>query len=196
MNIDRFSIQILLPDDVDRSLRRWTEETPGASWPSWGGHVTLLPRFRALISAEELGERVVAACARFSPMDLRLTEIVEMKDWTRSGYSGVFLVPSAEPGSGMKRLKALQAELDGALAPVREDLAPEVTRHDFLPHVTLALAVSEAEATKMVSRARAQSLSAEFTLDRVWLLQFIAAADGETSIEQTVFLLSSPVPDA
>lgn len=40
-----FSLQILLPAESDRKLQRWCEGMPGTSWPSWGGHITLLPAF-------------------------------------------------------------------------------------------------------------------------------------------------------
>ena len=49
-NSHLLSVQILLPERMDNRLEQRTEAMPGASWPTWGGHVTLVPPFKARIS--------------------------------------------------------------------------------------------------------------------------------------------------
>jgi len=187
----QYSIQIMLPSLLDRRFRKWAEQTPGASWPAWGGHITLMPRFQPQIPPAALHETIAAICARYRSMDVHLTSLVAMQDWTREAYFGVFLVPPAEPGSGIRRLSALQRDFATALGDKSIDLASDVTQRDFAPHITLALGVSESEAEKMVSQVRAQNLTAEFRVRRVWLMQFSATADGETTVERKAFRLRS-----
>src|SRR5215203_6861257 len=64
------SVHILLPEAVDRRLKRRTQEMPGASWPSWGGHITLVPNFVPKNSAEEVQAALETACAGESPFML------------------------------------------------------------------------------------------------------------------------------
>lgn len=196
MESSQYSIQIMLPKAVDRRLRKWGERTPGASWPAWGGHITLMPRFQLLVPRPKLYANITAVCTHYRPLDIHLTSIVAMQDWTREAYRGVFLVPPAESGSGVRRLTALQHEFGAVLGDEVIDLAPEVTRRKFAPHITLALGVSELEAEKMVSQARAEGIVAEFTVARVWLLEFKQDENGDNVIDRTAFHLSSPMPEA
>ncbi len=86
------SLQILLPDRIDREFRRWAKRTPGSSWPSWGGHVTLLPRVAiAHLDQATLRQRIEAVCARYEPFQIYIDEILHDADYTRPGYEGVFL---------------------------------------------------------------------------------------------------------
>lgn len=192
----QFSIQIMLPKVVDRQFRKWAAHTPGASWPVWGGHITLTPRFQSLISRFELNARIAAVCAHYHPLDIHLTSIVAKQDWTREAYRGVFLMPPAEPGSGIRRLTALQREFAVRLREKMIDRAPELTRRGFAPHITLALGVSEEEAEKMVSQARAKGIVAQFAVERIWLLEFKADEHGGNVVERTAFRLSSSMVDS
>ena len=86
------SLQILLPDRIDREFRRWAKRTPGSSWPSWGGHVTLLPRVAIdHLDQATLRQRIEAVCARHEPFQIYIDEILHDADYTRPGYEGVFL---------------------------------------------------------------------------------------------------------
>jgi 2'-5' RNA ligase len=74
-----------------------------------------------------------------------------------------------EQGDEPVRLQKLRAALLQALAPLREDLRPELLQQTFMPHVTLALGLGEAEAAKMIQAMRADPLAAEFIVEAVWL---------------------------
>ncbi len=186
MEPTQVSVQILLPKPLNQRLARWAKDAPGASWPAWGGHITLVPPFQPLVSFETLEQTVASVCVRYRPINLRFTNVVSVPDWTREGYRAVILEPPSDAASGedMERFAALQRELSQALSDMGALVKPELLDRPFAPHITLALSVSEMEADHMVSQIRAQGLVAEFTVDRVWLLQFAGSHNGGTLIER------------
>lgn len=169
------SVHILLPEAVDRRLARWTEKMPGASWPSWGGHVTLVPNFAPLGSMDEVRKRLDAACLQVSPFVLRLGAPMVVQDATRPDYAAVFLnveSKGVESATGEKssRIHELRSKLLDALEPLREHLQPQLLEQPFLPHVTLALSIGETEAQKLVRAMRADPVVAEFGVQTIWLV--------------------------
>ena len=71
-----YSLQILLPEEIDREFRRWVEATPGATWPEEGGHVTVLPPLEPVLGLEPLEEAIAAVCAAWQPFRLELSRPV------------------------------------------------------------------------------------------------------------------------
>lgn len=176
-----YSVQILLPEAINRRLARWSERVPGASWPSWGGHITLVPHFWPRVDEGALIVLLEEACHDESPLPLRFDEAVAVPDVTRSDYFAVFLtigvqrpeppVDSERRNESPDRLTELRARLFDALAGVRNDARPQLLEQPFLPHVTLAIGLHESEATKLVRRLRSEPLSGEFTVEVIWLMK-------------------------
>lgn len=171
----RLSVHILLPEALDRRLARWTEKLPGASWPSWGGHVTLVPHFVSLGSVDDVRKQLEAVCLHEMPFMMRLGAPMVVKDATRPDYAAVFLgVESADAESvgddSGSRVHDLREKLLDALEPLREHLQPQLVEQPFLPHITLALSISELEAQKLVRAMRADPVVAEFGVQTIWLI--------------------------
>lgn len=181
-----FSLQILLPAESDRKLQRWCEGMPGTSWPSWGGHITLLPAFTCPDTVD-LHALINAVVQRHRAYTLRLDHPVAEPDLTRADYRIVMLTPRT--GGGFLRLSALQAELTEAILAVAHDLRPEITSRHFAPHLTLALGVAEMEAARIVSHARAANLNIEFWVQALWLLHFVPGEGTELTVNRTIFTL-------
>lgn len=182
-----YSVQILLPTEADRKLQRWADGMPGASWPAWGGHITLVPAFTWPADDAALAETITAVLQHHRAFSLRLDHAIAEQDLTRSDYRAVMLTPRV--GGGFQRLTALQNELAQVVFAVGEDLRPEITAQHFAPHVTLALSVAETEADRIVSQARSANLSIEFWVQSVWLLHFTRGEGTEVSVERSVFKL-------
>lgn len=185
-----YSVSILLPDGVNREFRRWTKNAPGASWPSWGGHITLLPPFRTELPAEKVYQRVSTICATHSPINLCLDRIVHEQDWTRPSFRGVFIKMDREVinHSGARRLGKLRTDLKLALMSQAED--PALEQRAFDPHITLALGLSEREAQDIVEAARADKLSIRFVVRQIWLLGFNGSRAGSDNITRNAFALT------
>lgn len=174
------SVHILLPEALDRRLARWTEKMPGASWPSWGGHVTLVPQFVALGGLDEVRKRLEDACLHETPFVMRLGAPMVVQDATRPTYAAVFLGvdstgverggPEGVDGEPSSRVHELRRKLLDALEPLREHLQPQLVEQPFLPHVTLALSIGELEAQKLVRAMRADPVVAEFGVQTIWLV--------------------------
>ncbi len=190
MTESRYGLHILLPEVLDRRFAHWASETPGASWPDWGGHITLLASFTSRVPEHELLATIGAVTDHHRVIDVHLTQLAVVQDLTREGYRAVFLTTPAQTRSGLLRLKALQEELNEATQAQRADLFPDMARREYLPHLTLALGLSEHEAHQMVSAARSDGLAAEFYVDRVWLL----CLDDGLPARRIPFQLSSPLP--
>ncbi|MCB0044394.1 MAG: 2'-5' RNA ligase family protein [Caldilineaceae bacterium] len=187
-----YSLQIMLPDDLNRRFARWAANTSGASWPGWGGHMTLLAPFTCVLSRGQLEAELVNAAAGHSPVPVSLTQLTVVPDWTRPVYWAVFLTPPAEGGSGLQRLRALHADIDMRLAPVRTDSFPDISKREYLPHITLALGLYEEEAHKMAGAARADKLIAKFMVDHFVLRQ--NGGTSEPSSASVIPLSGSPLP--
>lgn len=185
-----FSALILLPDALQKQFERWTDATAGASWPAFGGHVTLLPSFRAELAPEAVAERVAAVCRVHEPFTLQLTKPLAVADRTRQDYFAVFLAAEEDADSGYAKIAALRDDLDQALAPVKHDLQPEVLSRPFLPHITLALGVSEREAGHVVCACVESGLTAEFAVEGVTLFAAAEMEDAGTP-QQTVVPLGA-----
>ena len=190
MTESRYGLHILLPEILDRRFAHWANETPGASWPEWGGHITLLASFISRVPEHELIAAIGAVIDDHHVIDVHLTQLAVVQDLTREGYRAVFLTTPAQTRSGLLRLKALQGELNEATLALRTDRFPDMARREYLPHLTLALGLSEHEAHQMVSAARSGGLVAEFYVDRVWLF----CLDDGLPVRRIPFQLSSPLP--
>lgn len=166
-----FSVHIMLPEPIDRRLQRWTHKMPGASWPAWGGHVTLVPNFMTPLTVEAMRVLLQSVCAEQTPFGVRFGAPLAVQDITRPDYFAVFLTVEDDQGAGEGGpLHQLRALLLAVLEPVREDARPVLLEQSFLPHVTLALGLGEVEANRVVKSLRAEAIMAEFTVATLWLV--------------------------
>jgi 2'-5' RNA ligase len=190
----RISVQILLPEAIDRRFARRVAELEGASWPEWGGHITLMPSFVPQIPVEEVLARVTVVCLETEPFLLHLAEPSAHPDTTRPGYQAVFLtIPEdADPGD-YHRLQTLRDRLMAALADACEIIRPELAEQPFMPHVTLALSLSENEAQRLIRDLRADGIQAAFRVDAIWLLTTTGEGK-EAKLERTAIPLGAPLP--
>ena len=187
------SVHVLLPEGLDRRLERRTDNMLGASWPGWGGHITLVPSFLPLANIEEIRQIIENVTGTVAPLTLHFAEPVAVPDVTRPGYFAVLLkveeqdaqaassaqavsdeVVEADDVPLPTRLTQLRQQLLDALRPMRQDLRPQLVEQRFAPHVTLALGLGEIEARTLVRHLRAEPITAEFTVDTIWLLTHIA----------------------
>lgn len=195
------SVHILLPDAIDRRLRRRTQEMPGASWPSWGGHITLVPNFVPKGSLEEIQAALEKVCLDASPFLLHFSAPLAVPDKTRAEYFALFLKiegrkdeEDGQAENGDNALYELRERLLRALAPLRHDLYPELVEQPFVPHVTLALGVSESEAQTLVRGLRAEPFEAAFWVEEITL---VAQGVGDPArLERTSFPVGRAYHDA
>lgn len=175
-NFPLCSVQILLPEAIDRRLARWAKEAPGASWPPSGGHITLIPAFIQRGGVDEVRAVAEVVCAQVEPFVVRVGEPVAVQDRTRQNYFALFL--GVESGQTAEEILAdpesqplynLRQKLLLALESQREDLHPQLVEQAFLPHITLALGLGESEARSLAKELRAQPFVANFSVDTVWL---------------------------
>lgn len=187
-NPPQLSVHILLPEAINRRLERWTHKMEGASWPAWGGHVTLVPNFIERGEPGSVRAAVEAVCAHEEPFTVHFAAPSALQDSTRPDYFAVFLAvegvtQDAEDEAdtadddetegehdAVQPIRHLRQKLLDTLQPLREDLYPQLVAQRFFPHVTLALGLGELEAQKLVREIRAEPLTAEFKVEVVWLV--------------------------
>src|SRR5690606_14593728 len=81
-----------LREPTARRLARWTEKMPGASWPTWGGHIALVPNFAPRGTMDEVRAALEAGCAERQPFPVRFAGPISVQDTTRPDYCAVFLM--------------------------------------------------------------------------------------------------------
>ena len=188
----QLSVNILLPEAVDRRLERWAHRMPGASWPSWGGHVTLVPNFVPRAGVDEVHAILAGVCKDEMPFSVRFGAPLAVQDATRPDFAALFLKVEEVATNGEEgRLAALRSNLLAALTPVREDVRPQLTEMPFMPHVTLALGLGESEASKLVQQMRVEPIVAEFRVEVIWLVTQ-TFGDGGRFVRQPIALGSAP----
>ncbi len=166
-----YTLQILLPESIQEQLREWTARTPGATLPTEGAHITLLSAFSPVRPRAPIRAHTAIVCAQFEPFPIRLNRVLSGTHWRRPNLYGVFLMGNGMT-EGVRTLIHLQSELRNALALFKRDLHPEVSQRPYKPHVSLTWGIPPAEAVKLAQAARAAHLQIEFTVDKVWLLEY------------------------
>ncbi len=166
-----YTLQILLPDPVQEQLRQFAARTPGATLPTAGAHVTLVSAFSPVRPRAPIRARTAMVCAQFQPFPVRLNRVLSGTHWRRPNLNGVFLMGNGMT-EGIRTLVRLQSELRNGLALFKRDLHPEVSQRPYRPHVSLTWGIPPAQAVKLAQAARAAHLQFEFTVDKVWLLEY------------------------
>lgn len=189
----RVSVQILLPESTDRRFERWADKVPGASWPGWGGHITLVPPFVPAVSQDEVYERLQGVCQRLSPFRVRLAEPIAVQDATRPDYQAVFLTVVQDRDLDHNRLIAAYTAVNAAVADMTLNTHSELAEQPFLPHITLALGIGETEAARMVQNMKADPIKAKFRVDELSLVLMITEG-AERRVEKRALPLGPPTP--
>jgi 2'-5' RNA ligase len=165
-----YALEILLPEELETQFQQWALATPGATWPAWGGHVTLMNRFAPRSGIEHIRSRVATICACFAPFSLCLNRVITEGHWRRPAQHAVLLVSETRPAAS-EPIMRLHSALARSLARCRRDLQPEVTSRPFAPHISLTFGLPRREALQLVRVAREAKLVAEFTVQAIWLLE-------------------------
>ena len=168
----RYSVQIMLPDDENARLREWAEATPGATWPTWGGHVTLVNGFIPHCDVQLIEREIADVVRAFSPFELYLDEPICVEHWRRPNLWTVLLVNRAREDEGHRALMRLHNALAVALAPLKHDLVPEVSQRPYLPHLMLTWGLPKGQADELAQVATAERLETRLSVGDIWLLEF------------------------
>ncbi|MGH2586017.1 MAG: 2'-5' RNA ligase family protein [Dehalococcoidia bacterium] len=165
-----YSLQVLLPDELDGQLRRWATAQPRGTWPTWGGHLSLLADFETALDPIVLAVRLERVCRRFHPFEIHLPRVVLDDYWGRPGFKIVMLMPAGRSTGGCSRLCRLRISAARALGLDSSYLWEEAAGHRFTPHLSLTWGVPVAEAVALVEAARIDAPTVRFNVDAIWLL--------------------------
>jgi len=174
-----YSLEIPLPQYIEQEFRNWIRDVPGATWPRWGGHITVLNRFVPTRGLEPVVRCVRKVCAACQPFPIRLDEVVSDRHWRDPRLNAVMLVSRQPDEEGCRALVRLHERLKIELEPLKRDVHPELSGRGYVPHLSLTLGVPEPDATRLLEMARASGLEVEFTVENICLLEFVGAVSGE-----------------
>ena len=166
----RLSLVLALPEDENARIERWTRTAPPATWPGWGGHVTIWPALEPAHDIDALVSRLQTVIARFQAFELSMSH-AELKPFWGSPRLYTAQLVARDGDAGGSELDALRAGLYQSLADVAVDLHPETRSSWFEPHITLTVALEHDDAAAVVEAARRDSLSTRFLVQRVDLNQ-------------------------
>jgi hypothetical protein len=179
-----YSLEIPMPEHIEREFRGWIKDVPGATWPRWGGHITVLNRFVPTRGLEPLVQAVQRMCAAHPPFLIHLDEVVSDRHWRDPRLNAVMLVSCQRDEEGCRALVRLRESLRAELEPLKRDVHPELSARGYVPHLSLTLGVPELDAARLLEMARASGLEVEFTVENICLLEFVGAVSGEERMER------------
>lgn len=174
--VSSYSVHVLLPPAIDQRMRQWCAGSAGCDWPQWGGHITLIPSFGLAVPVVRLVsalERSVQARREFG---LTLDTVGCERHLTKPGLYLVYL-SGANPSVNWE-MTSLQASVAAALEGMKVDITPAVSRHPFVPHLSLTLGLPEPEARLLKARVERDGLKVEFRVRKLTLVEFSTAPGG------------------
>jgi hypothetical protein len=174
-----YSLEIPLPEHIEREFRAGISGVPGATWPRWGGHITVLNRFVPTGGLDPVVQVVQRVCAARRPFLIHLDEVLSDRHWRDPRLNAVMLVSGLRDEEGYRALAKLHNDLEAELALLKQDVHPELSGRGYVPHLSLTLGVPEPDAARLLEMARASGLEVEFTVENICLLEFVSAVSGE-----------------
>ena len=194
-----YSLQILLPASVEEAFRQWSVQV-NTTWPQWGGHITLLSRFKSrqpdMNLQPILTPFIQEICRRYEPFFLRFETIKIDEHFVRQGLQTVLLVGEPE-SSSVETLSDIQRDLVKKLTPHIQFCYPQVALQTFIPHLSLTLGLPVQEADQLAEQARLSDLNLNFRVETLSLLTFAPKLDESTTasdhqlLEKRVFTLQA-----
>lgn len=179
-----YSLEILLPDDIEERFRRWISRVPGATWPRWGGHITVLNGFIPARGLEPIVQEIQRRCAAARPIPVHLSEVVSDRHWRDPELNAVLLVSGSPDDEELLSLIRVHDSLREGLGPLKRDAQPEISNRPYVPHLSLTRGLPEPEASRLVEMARASRLEVEFTVENIWLLEFVAVSSRDERVDR------------
>lgn len=175
-----YGIALPLPSEEDARLRRWVDETPGATWPSWGGHITVVPSFGLVAQREELQAALSQVAAEAEPFSVSLSQVAAKPHAFSAGDWTAHL--AIDEAGGGRQLLALRAALHRRLNSLVDELHPDARQAWYVFHVSLVGRASQAVARQIAQRAMAAELSASFEAGRLDLIAHPQTAQDDYQI--------------
>ncbi|GIP31827.1 2'-5' RNA ligase family protein [Paenibacillus sp. J2TS4] len=163
-----FSLQILLPDNMENQFIDWTNKIPYASRASWGGHITLISSLRLVGNLNEVAQTINEVCSRTPPIPIQLNHVVCEKHLVYPDLKIVYLEGS-EPN---EPLNHFQNRLMTELMQLTEMEEIEGNHPwDYNPHLSLTLGLENEQANEAAEAARRNKLEIQFSVTRIWLME-------------------------
>jgi hypothetical protein len=179
-----YSLEVLLPEPLRLEANRWLTLWPGATWPPWGAHITLLVDLAA--SGDDFLADLSQACAQQAPFSVCFDRVVVGDHWAKPGLKTVMLVVDPRRDPDAEALRRLRLDLISKLGLTPEAIWPEVEGRAYRPHISLTAGLPEAAASRLARAVAASKVSVRFVVDEIWLLQIDARAQPEQQEERPV----------
>lgn len=180
----RYSVQILLPDEIDSRLRNWCKNAPGATWPAWGGHVTVLPAFHPAEPLYRIEEAIAGVASGFAPFQVSLDHVRCRPHLVRPALCIVFLTTHRRRPAG---LWDLHQQLMNAVSPMALPEWDRLWRGPFRPHVSLTTGLSSEAADRLLESTIRDNLQISFEVDQVYLMRHSETAPEATPVATFAF---------
>ncbi len=174
-----YTVEIPLSPDVENRFRRWVERTPGATWPKWGGHITILDSFVPRRGIEPVVGVIEPVCTNYAPFEIRFDSVMCDAYWVEPHLRTVLMVSSSHDEDGCRALVDLHRSFRKELARVASDVRPEVSDRPYVPHLSLTAGIPQPAALELMEAARAARLKVEFVVRKISLLEFVEGTEGE-----------------
>jgi hypothetical protein len=158
-----YSLHIFLPDDIENNFNGWVSRTPYASWPSWGGHITIIPKFKPMISKEVIEKELSEICSVFPAFPVQFAQVFCQIHLLNPSLKLVYLSSPSDSKSYVRlaRLQTLLAERLNSLD------------NRYTPHLSLSLGLEEEKALQVANAAKKANLKLDFTATNICLLEHL-----------------------
>lgn len=175
MNQDKelYTLQFLLPPSQETLLRDWIQRHRYATWPNWGGHITLVNIFEPWIDIEEIAALFDNICRQTAPFKIYFNRVVMEHHRVHQGLYTVYLTHPTPCIHECNELKRFHEEIIALLGPAVEFQQKELETKRYRQHLSLTWGVPKEQARELYEQARDWRLELWCILDSITLLKVL-----------------------
>lgn len=166
-----FTLQFLLPPSQEDRLRDWIQLHRYATWPNWGGHITLVNIFKLRDSAEQLVEVIGKKSRDTEPFKIFFNRLVMERHRVHQGLYTVYLTHSSDAVHEQDRLREFHDEIINLLQPIVSFRQKELETINYRQHLSLTWGLPKKHALELYEQARNWKLELWCELDSLSLLK-------------------------
>ncbi len=166
-----FTLQFLLPPAQESRLRDWAQQHHYATWPNWGGHITLVNIFESQIPNSLLVDILSQKCRQTPAFRIFFNRLILEHHRIHQGLYTVYLTYPRHSPEESYRLRNFHEEIISLLQPHVDFKQKELETSRYRQHLSLTWGVPKEQALALYEEALRWKLELWCVVDSLTLLK-------------------------